>query len=432
MISGILLNLRKHLPKGGFGWNALTLMTGTAIAQAIPIAISPILTRIYSPDEFGLFALFLSISSLIAVLATGRYDLPIMLPEKDEDAASLLALSFILIAVIVPLLLVLILIFNKDISHILKNNEISPWLYLIPISVLFTASYSVVTCWSNRQKKFKRLSINRVVCSSTISGINLILGFARCGISGLIAGNLAGQGTALGILGWRIAKDDKSIFSSIDFTRIRQQARRYLRFPFISLPADFMNVAAQQAPILMLSLLYNPLIVGLFSLTQRVLALPLTFISQSILGVFQERASRDYNALGNCKDIYLKTFKGLLYISLVPFIIFFITSPWLFSFIFGKSWYEAGVYAQILSPLFFFRFISSPLSYVLYVAEKQNYDLLGQTLLVIVTISALKLGSYVNDNPRACMVFFSISCSIVYIFYLMSSYHFSKGKEIVA
>lgn len=422
----------KHLPKGGFGWNVLTLMTGTTIAQAIPIAISPILTRLYTPDEFGLLALFLSIASLFAVLATGRYDLPIMLPEKDEDAASLLVATFILISIITPLLFFLISIFNKDISLYLKNNEISKWLYLIPLSVLFTASYSVLTCWSNRQKKFKRLSVNRIVCSSTISSINLTMGFARYGVSGLIAGNLAGQGTAVSILGWRVFKEDKKIFSSISLKRIKQQAKRYVRFPLISLPADFMNVAAQQAPILMLSLLFNPLIVGLFSLTQRVLALPLTFISQSILGVFQERASRDYNIFGNCKDIYLKTFKSLLYVSIVPFILFFFTAPWLFSFIFGRSWYNAGVYAQILSPLFFFRFISSPLSYVLYITEKQNYDLMGQILLVVLAISSLKLGSYIYNNPKASLVFFSTSCSIVYVFYLISSYHFSKGKRVVA
>lgn len=405
-------------------------MTGTALAQAIPIAISPILTRLYTPDEFGLLALFLSISSLIAVLATGRYDLPIMLPEEEEDAASLLLMSVTIIAVIIPVLFVLVLFFNKEAALLLKNQQISNWMYLIPISVMFSAGYSSLTCWSNRQKKYKRLSINRVVGSSVTSSMNLIMGFAKFGSAGLIAGNLTGQITAAGALGWQIFKEDKKTFANITFNKIRQQARRYVRFPLISLPADFMNVASQQAPVLMLSILFNPLIVGFFSLTQRVLVLPLNFISQSILGVFQERASRDYNTHGNCEDIYRKTFKSLLFVSAVPFLIFFFAAPWLFTFVFGKSWYDSGVYAQILSPLFFFRFISSPLSYVLYVAEKQTYDLLGQTLLVVFAISSLKLGSFVYDSPKASMILFSASCSSVYIFYLASSYYFSKGKRI--
>lgn len=430
MFSRSLLDkkIEKHLPQGSFARNALTLMTGTAIAQVIPLAISPILTRLFTPNEFGLFALFISISSLAAVLATGRYDLPIMLPEKEEDAANLLLLSFIMIAAITPLLFVLIIFFNEDLSIYLKNKEISKWLYLVPFSVLFSSSYSALTCWTNRQKEFKRLSINRITCSVIISGSSLALGYANNGPSGLILGYLAGQGTATVILGWLSLKAVTTNLPSIDFEKVKLQAKRYIRFPMISLPADFLNMAAQQIPILMLSILFNPVIVGFFSLTQRALATPISFVSQSFLGVFQERASRDYNMYGNCRNIYIKTFKSLLFISIPPFIIFFFTAPWLFSFVFGKSWYVAGVYAQILSPLFFIRFTSSPLSYILYIAEKQNFDLMGQILLLLFSIGSIGIGGYYH-NSFLSIICFSVTSSIIYILYLITAYYFAKGTK---
>ena len=129
--------LKRFKPKSEFNRNILTLMTGTTIAQAIPIAISPILTRIYTPEDFGIFAIFLAITLIIGSIANGRYELAIMIPKKDEDAINIFALGFIITTSISLLLLVLVLIFQKYFIFLLKNEEIGVWLYFVPISVFF-------------------------------------------------------------------------------------------------------------------------------------------------------------------------------------------------------------------------------------------------------------------------------------------------------
>lgn len=420
--------LKNVFPRNGFARNVITLMTGTTIAQAIPIAISPILTRIYTPDDFGIFALYMSVLSMTAVVATARYDLAVMLPEKDEDAFSIVALSATISFFVSFLVLLGVWIFNTPIVYYLGSPAISKWLYFIPFSLFLSGLYSTFTYWLNRKRQYKSLAFNRVYQSSATAGINLGMGLSVSGASGLVVASIAGQTIATGALGWQVWKDDKSIMGFVTKDKIKMQAKRYHKFPIYSLPADFVNVAANQMPVLLLNNFFGATIVGFFSLTQRVLGTPIFLIAQSILGVFRERASSDYNRYGNCKEIYIKTFKTLFLISIVPFLFFFLTAPWLFTFVFGKEWRIAGDFAQILSPLFLLRFTSSPLSYVFFIAEKQNYDLYGQILLLIFSVSSIIIGGYLN-NPKISIICFSMSYSFIYILYLLMSYYFAKGNK---
>ena len=142
-------------PKSEFTRNVLTLMTGTTIAQAIPIAISPILTRIYTPEDFGIFALYISIASILSLIATGRYELAIMLPTKDKDAVNIVALSLFISFFVSFIALLIVSIFNTQITSLLGNPDISSWLYFIPLTVLFTGIYQSFNYWSNRKKSIK-------------------------------------------------------------------------------------------------------------------------------------------------------------------------------------------------------------------------------------------------------------------------------------
>ena len=128
--------------KSEFTRNVLTLMTGTTISLAIPIAISPVLTRIYTPQDFGVFALYMAITTIIAVLVTGRYELAIMLPKKDENAVDILILSLIISLVVSLISFLIIFFFNPQITKILGSQEISRWLYLVPCSILLIGFYN--------------------------------------------------------------------------------------------------------------------------------------------------------------------------------------------------------------------------------------------------------------------------------------------------
>ena len=136
------------LLKSEFNRNVLTLMTGTTIAQAIPIAITPILTRIYTPEDFGVFALFMAIASIFGTIVNGRYELAIMLPRKNEDAINIFALGFIIAFVISLILLILVLVFNNYFVNLLGNKEIGVWLFFMPITVFLVGLWKLLNCFN--------------------------------------------------------------------------------------------------------------------------------------------------------------------------------------------------------------------------------------------------------------------------------------------
>lgn len=141
--------------KSEFSKNIITLMTGTTIAQAIPIAISPILTRIYTPEDFGIFAIYLAITSIIAVIATGRYEMAIMLPKEEKDVKSILKLIIILLSIVTFATFLIVFIFNDEITNLFENKEISNWLYFLPVSVFLVGIYQVYNYLLIREKILK-------------------------------------------------------------------------------------------------------------------------------------------------------------------------------------------------------------------------------------------------------------------------------------
>jgi O-antigen/teichoic acid export membrane protein len=209
-------------------------MTGTTIAQAIPIAISPILTRIYTPEDFGVLALFVAISSIFGSIANGRYELAIMLPKKDEDAINIFALGFIISSSISLVLLMLVLLFHDYFTTLLNNDEIGIWLYLVPITVFLTGMYNVLNYFNNRKKYYKDIA-NITIIKSIITAITqLSIGFLKGGASGLISGQVISQMFANMKLLKNIIKD-KLLISKISKVKMIALAKRYKDFPKFSM-----------------------------------------------------------------------------------------------------------------------------------------------------------------------------------------------------
>lgn len=414
--------LTKFKPKSEFSRNVLTLMTGTTIAQAIPIAISPILTRIYTPEDFGVFALYMAITSIIAVIATGRYELAIMLPKKDEDAINVVALSTMISFSVSFILLIIVFIFNLQITNLLGNPEISNWLYFTPLAVLLTGIYQSFNYWSNRKKEYKILAVSRVLQNGTTATVNIGMGFGGFGTSGLIAGGIFGQGLATWILGKMIWNKDKSIISFISKLKIFAVAKRYIKFPKYDILASLSNVVAHQATHILFNAIFSSTVAGYFYLTQKILGLPITFIASAISDVFRQSATREYQQFGNAKQIYKSTFNKLFVLSFIPSFILYFYAVELFVFIFGEQWRAAGEYTEILVPMLFLKFISSPLSFMLYIGEKQNINMYSQILFLF----AVLIGFLFGDNEYEVISYISILFSCIYIYYIYISAKIAK------
>lgn len=417
------------LCEGSYISSVFTLITGTVIAQLIPILVSPIMSRVFTPEDFGLFALFMSIVSILSVIATGRYELAIMLPEEDSDGVNLASLSILLSAAFSIILLAIIVLFRMQIISLFSNNILNVWMWLIPISVFLVSAYQCINYWVNRRRRYKQLSVNRVIQSTSIAISSLSIGLLIYREAGLIAGQVFGQVISMSILVSIILHEDSALLKFVRKEKMKELASRYKRFPKYLVFAHLLNASSAQLPIILLTALYNPTISGHFSLTQKVLAAPLVIIGKAFGDVFREKASMEFIKSGECRGIYQKTLKYLFFVSIIPFTVLFFIAPKLFSIVFGSEWYIAGQYARIMVIMLFIQFIASPLSYMFMIAEKQSLDLIWQIVLFVIAFTSIFMGYYIFDDPIYSILFFTISYSIMYSINLYMTYRFAWGKK---
>ena len=415
--------------KSDFAKNVITLITGTAIAQAIPIAISPILTRIYSPEDFGVFALYLSISSIIAIGATGRYELAINLPAKDEDAIQILWLSCILTLLVSFFTLTVILLFNNNISSLLQNDSIGVWLYFVPLTILFSGIYQSFNYWHNRKKKYAVLSKSRVVQTFNTSAVNLGIGaVAKGGVGGLVFGNLIGVFLSSFYMIYVFFKIDMPKVE-IKKKQIKKLAKRYINFPKYDVMASFFNISANQLTNLFFNIFFGAITSGYFFLTQKIFTMPITLIAGAIQDVFKMEIIEIHLKNGNTRSLYLKTLRKLVLLSLFPTIFIYLFSIDLFTFIFGQEWKPAGEFVQIMTPIFFLRFISFPLSYMVYVVEKQTYNTIAQFILLVAILISFFIGK--DYSGKIMVQILTVVFCVFYAGYIIMSYKFTSKGIIV-
>lgn len=416
--------LQKLKPKSEFGQNVVTLLTGTITAQAIPIAVSPILTRLYSPEDFGLFAIFSAIVMVLSVMASGRYDAAIMLAESERDAVNIFAAALLIISLFSLVVFIFIVVFYTFLMSITAVKSIGIYLYFVPFMIFLVSMYQLLYNWMNREKQYKQLALAKVGQTASTAFVNISMGLKAFHAFGLILGQIFGQFIATIYL---FIKGNKQIvWQDINLVNMKEQLSKYSNFPKYDISASFLNVFSLQLPIFLLGFLFSPAIVGFFALSRRIIGLPVVVLSSSITTVFKQRAASDYNKYGNCSNIYNKTFRSLILISILPTIFLFLFAPELFLFIFGEKWLEAGKYTQILIPMFFLRFVSSPLSYIFYITRNQKLNMIGQGFLVFLSVIGLYAG-YLFNSVTIGLILLSLSFSIIYAFYLYKSYQLSKG-----
>ncbi len=419
--------LRKLIPNSRYARNVITLMTGTGLAQAIPVAVSPILTRLYSPEDFGTVALYMAIVSIAAVLVTGRYELAVILPKSDRDALHIVALSVGLSCVISATLLLVVVLFNAQITQLLGAPELAGWLYWGPASTLLMGVYSSLTYWSNRKGHYQRMAVSRIVQTTSSSVTQLGTGLLYSGPAGLVGGQLAGQVLSGTLIANLIYREDRVRLKTLHWSRLKVLARKYSNFPKYLIIAHGFNTASAHVPIMLLSISFNTATAGYYMLIQRVMGAPMGLVAGALASVFRQEASAAYIHSGNCRVIYVNTFKRLLALAVLPFAAFFFAAPTLFGWVFGESWRVAGEYAQILTPMFFFQFISSPLSSMDVIAEKQKIDLAWQILLLTLVLMAFMVGIK-YQSVVISLKLFSAAYSLMYFIHLIISYQLASGR----
>ena len=310
--------LHKFKPKSEYARNIITLMSGTIFAQAIPIAISPILTRLYSPSDFGMFALYFALAVLLGSLVAGRYELSILIPKKNESARQIVLFSISISFFISILLFIFICITIDWLVQLLNNPDIKIWLYILPLNVFMLSVINILYYWFNRHKEYKVLAKTKILQSSNRSLFSLIFGFLHKSY-GLIIGILFGSFSNF-IYSIKKANDD-GIFQKPNIHKMKILMKKYSDFPKFNILTTLLENVSGNIPIYLLTIFFGPTVVGFFSLSQQVIRVPLSLIGVSFGDVFRQKASSDLQHFGDCRNIYLVTFKKLFIIAIIPFII---------------------------------------------------------------------------------------------------------------
>jgi O-antigen/teichoic acid export membrane protein len=411
--------------------NILAVFTASTISQFIPIVTAPILTRIYSPEDYGFLGIIMSITGLFSVFATMGYANAIITADTEEETNKVVGLCLKSLLAVTCISCLGIFIFHNFIATIYSINKNKYLLYLVPISILLNGIASIFGLLATRYQHFKMLSINRVLSAILSAVVSIAFGLILKNLLGLIIGFLISQLFGSIVLYIALIRI-KKLPTLLQYTKLKTKsiAIKFQDFPKYVLPSDFINNFSNQIPIFVLSsyAMLPQVAVGFYNMSNRILALPISLISNSISDVFKQRAASDYNEFGTCRPIFMKTFKALFISSLIPFAILIFFGADIFAFAFGEKWREAGAYSQILGIMFFFRFIVSPLSYVFYVAGKQKQDFILHLLFIVLGFLSLYIGLKQYNSVNTSLWLFSLSYSSIYFIYFIYSYHYSIKK----
>lgn len=396
-----------------FTRNVLVLMSGATLAQAVPLAASPVLTRLYTPEDFGILGLFVAVTTVVGSMATGRYEMAVMIADTDKDAFDLTILCFVIATGLSIATLIIVLALKEPIARLLGSPAIEQWLLLAPLTILLLGFFNALTYFNLRQKRFATVARATATKSFAAVVVQLLAGVASMRPAGLILGQVA-SGFASNerlLRPLMAAKGGRAI----DASRMRQLGRRFVRFPLLGAPSVLANNAANQALTVLLAVFYSVSSVGYYALVQRAMGLPASLIGQSMSQAFFQSATEARAATGSARRVYRATTKRLVLIAVPGFGLAFLVAPAAFSFIFGEEWHVAGVYARVLAPLFLVRFVVVGVSTVANVFERQDVSLIWNVALLVINVATIAVSAALGLSVPEMLVVLSVTSGAHYV-----------------
>jgi O-antigen/teichoic acid export membrane protein len=410
----------------GFWKHVGTVLGGALGAQAMPLLAAPLITRMCTPSDMGAFSVGLGVVAVSSIAATLRLETAMILDHEAEQQQ--VCFSVVLYTASITAVLVSL---AAMIAHGLGLPALSQqsWLALaiIGLGTWLTAYTQTTLAYATSHKAFGKAARAKVWGAATIALSQLLLLYLGAGECGLLVGQLIGL--TAGLLAATVLLRPPRPHVSL---RLDAKAKAYLvrhqKFWRFSLPSNLLNALVSQMPLFLIGMRHGAVAAGLYALTNRVLAAPISLLAASVLEVFKRESVHEFETLGNCRRAYRYTFKALSLLGIGPAVVLLLFSPELFAFAFGENWRPAGELAQILAPLCFLNFIASPLSYVFFVAGKQKVDLVWQVALFAKTLCAFLAPGSLRQN----VLWYTIGYSMLYLVCLRMSYQCSQNQLATA
>lgn len=417
--------------KSPFVKNVTIMASGAAGAQVVILLLSPVITRLYGPEAFGIMGAFTAMMNIIVPIAALTYPIAIILPKKDQDARGLIRLSLVITFIISLLTLIVLLLFHKQIITFFNLKEISSYLFLIPFVVVFSGLMQVAEQWLIRTKQFVINAKVTFYQSLVINGGKTVIGFVHPTATVLVILTVLGNGlrALLMILFAKKVSGKVKKVSNEDNKGLWRLAKEYYDFPIYRAPETFINAISQGLPVLMLTAFFGPASAGFYTIGRTTLSIPGRLIGKSVGDVFYPRVTEAVNNKENVTQIIKKATMLLGLIGVIPFGAVILFGPYLFSFVFGSDWIIAGEYARWIALWTYVGFMNRPSVRSLPVLNAQRFHLFYTILMLVTRIAALAFGYYIFESDLVAVAFFGICGAMLNVGLILFTLRISKKRS---
>jgi O-antigen/teichoic acid export membrane protein len=405
--------VKPHLNSRRLG--AMQILTGTAAGQALALAAAPVLSRLYSPADFGVFTVVSAVTLALATIFALRLDLAIPLPKDPRDAYSIQALAFYAITALTAVSFAMLFVFGRSIAVALGQPQLMPWLLLAPLCAAAMAGFMVLNQFAIRQGRFGDIGRRNILQSAIAVVSQVVIGSAGGRPGGLILGLGLGQAAGAASLLRGTGLRSSAAREGRQREHLAMMLRRYRRFPLILAPSGLLNTLGLQLPVVLMAYWYGSQVAGWLGLTQRVLSLPVMLLGTAVAQVYlAELAKAAHGSLLHAAAMFSTTSRRLTMVGTAVSVPLLLMGPWAFAFIFGRQWLPSGQYAQALSLSLAAELIASPLSQTLIVFERQVTQAAWDTTRLLATAGSVTLCALTGQSALTAVWAFSIASTVTY------------------
>jgi O-antigen/teichoic acid export membrane protein len=410
----MIRSLRARLPKGRLRRAVTVSVTGAALGQLIVLAASPLVTRLYTPEDFGVLGVFSALLGILGIAVSLRYELAIPLAEDSASVVNLLALSLVVTLVLSLLIGVTLWPWGEVITAWLNAEALQPLLWLLPVGLLASGCSRALTHWAIRRQAFGRMTRNEISRCLGRVVTQVGFGFLILGPFGLLVGQIIGQSAGISTLALAFYRTEGQLLRTIRLRGIAQAAVRFAKLATFGTGAALLNNGGRLAPALLVAALYGVEVAGWFALAQRILTTPL-LLSAAVARVYLSEAPRLARAGGDGIYVLFKaTTWRLLAFGVLSLGVVVVAGPQLFGLVFGTVWTEAGRFAQFLAFMSLGQVVIGPVAQTLTVLERQDirlgWDAVRFGVLLLVFFAAYQL----TWSPLLTIVVLSGAMTICY------------------
>jgi O-antigen/teichoic acid export membrane protein len=411
--------------------NIFLIISGTLLAQGIGILATPIVTRLYLPQDYGILTSFNSVISILTITASLDYHKAIPLAKNDKQVINLIFLSVVILVLITLSLNLVLYFFGEAILDNLNLNDLLNFKFYLPLALFFMGIYKIFLEYALRNRDYKAITKTSISQSSFSNFFRIILGYFNSGAIGLILSAIIGKSFGL----YTLIKPLFSIKKINNYVNKRNFLNvfvRYKRYPLYSTPSNLVYTLGNDLPVLFILSFFGSSEVGLFGLANNMINIPLSLVGMSVSQVFFAEAAKigKHNPI-ELKKISTKLVSKLAIFGIIPLFFVFVFGPQVFSFVFGNEWYEAGEYAGVLSVMVYFHLLILPIGRLLEILELQKFGLIFNVLRLICIGLVFFVSLKLNLSSINTIICYSLINSFFYLLLMLFIFKILKKNSLL-